>query len=43
MKTPAGICIKQNKVYVTQHHSHCLNVYSTEGNYLNSVGMKGKR
>ena len=43
MNTPAGICIKQNKVYVTQYTSHCLNVYSTEGKFLNSVGMKGKK
>ena len=42
MKEPAGICIKQNKVYVTQNSSHCLNVYSTEGKYLDSVGVKGK-
>ena len=43
MNTPFGICIKQNKVYVTQFSSHCLNVYSTEGKYLNSVGVKGKK
>ena len=43
MGMPIGICIKQNKVYVTQYNSHCLNVYSTEGKYLNSVGMKGKK
>ena len=43
MGMPIGICIKQNKVYVTQFDSHCLNVYSTEGTYLKSVGMKGKR
>ena len=43
MNIPAGICIKQNKVYVTQLWSHCLNVYSTEGKYLKSVGMKGKK
>ena len=42
MKLPVGISIKQNKVYVTQFGSHCLNVYSTEGTYLKSVGMKGK-
>ena len=42
MKEPAGICIKQNKVYVTQFSSNCLNVYSAEGKYLNSVGVKGK-
>ena len=43
MGTPIGICIKQNRVYVTQYDSNCLNVYSTEGKYLNSVGMKGKK
>ena len=43
MNGPAGICIKQNKVYVTQFDSHCLNVYSTEGKYLKSVGVKGKK
>ena len=42
MNVPYGICIKHNKIYVTQYHSHCLNVYSTEGKYLNSVGVKGK-
>ena len=43
MGTPAGICIKHNKVYVTQFSSHCLNVYSTEGKYLNSVGVNGRQ
>ena len=42
MNAPNGICIKQNKIYVTQWRSHCLNVYSTEGKYLNSVGVKGR-
>ena len=42
MNTPTGICIKQNKVYVTQWSSHCLNVYSTEGKCIKSVGVKGK-
>ena len=43
MNRPLGICIKQNKVYVTQYNSHCLNVYSTEGKFLKSVGVKGKK
>ena len=43
MGAPFGICIKQNKVYVTQYSSHCLNVYSTEGKYLKSVGVKGEK
>ena len=43
MNGPVGICFKQNKVYVTQYTSHCLNVYSTEGKFLKSVGVKGKK
>ena len=43
MKSPVGICIKQRNLYVTQYGSHCLNVYSTGGKYLDSVGEKGKK
>ena len=43
MNRPVGICIKQNRVYVTQFSSYCLNMYSTEGKCLNSVGVKGKQ
>ena len=43
MNSPAGICIKHNKVFVTQFSSHCLNVYSTKGKYLSSAGVKGKK
>ena len=42
MDVPSGICIKRNKVYVTQFRSNLLTVYSTEGKYLDSVGGKGK-
>ena len=42
MDLPADICIKHNKVYVTQIKSNLLTVYSTDGNYLKSVGAKGK-
>ena len=42
MDFPAGICIKHNKVYVTQFTSNLLTVYSTDGKYLKSVGGKGK-
>ena len=28
---------------MTQYTSHCLNVYSTEGKCLKSVGVKGKK
>ncbi|KAI6659000.1 E3 ubiquitin-protein ligase TRIM71-like [Oopsacas minuta] len=34
MKGPAGICIKQDKVYVTQVIGNHLNVYSTIGKFL---------
>ena len=42
MDRPCGICIKRNKVYVTQFRSNLLTVYSTDGKYLESVGGKGK-
>ena len=42
MDWPAGICINHSKVYVTQYMSDSLNVYSTEGKFLNSVGKEGK-
>ena len=41
MTTPAGICIYLNKVYVTQYGANSLNVYSTEGRYMQSVGGGG--
>ena len=41
MEGPSDICIKGNKVYVTQSSSHLLTVYSTDGKYLLSVGRKG--
>ena len=43
MNTPGGLCISQNKVLVTQHKSHCLNVYSIGGQFLRSVGKLGER
>ena len=42
MNVPTGICIKHNKVYITQFRSNLLTVYSTDGKYLKSVGGKGK-
>ena len=41
MNGPDNICIRQDKVYVTQFQAHCLNVYSTQGALLRSVGSKG--
>ena len=40
VNNPVGISLGMNKVYVTQWGSHCLNIYSTEGKFLNSVGEK---
>ena len=37
-----GICIKQKRVYITAILTHCLTVYSTEGKFLNSVGVEGR-
>ena len=34
MEAPAGMCIKGNKVYVTQYHGNRVNVYSTMGKFL---------
>ena len=42
MEWPQGICINHSKVYVTQYESNSLNVYSTDGKFLNSVGKEGK-
>ena len=43
MNGPCGICISENKVYVTQYNGNCLTVYSIEGKVLDSVGRKGER
>ncbi|KAI6660698.1 RING finger protein nhl-1-like isoform X2 [Oopsacas minuta] len=42
MDCPAGICIVQDNLYVTQHISCCMNVYSMRGQLLHSVGSEGK-
>ena len=39
---PFSICISRNKVYVTQYRANLLTVYSPDGKYLQSVGVKGK-
>ena len=41
MNTPVGICISQNKVFVTQHTGHCINMYELEGKLIKSVGSYG--
>ena len=41
MNVPMGICISQNKVFVTQHSGHCINMYELEGKLIKSVGSKG--
>ena len=42
MDRPIGICVNQNNVYITQLKSNLLSVYSTDGKYLQLVGVKGK-
>ncbi|KAI6660197.1 PEP-CTERM domain protein [Oopsacas minuta] len=41
MANPVGICISQNKVFVTQCDSHCINKYELEGKLIKSVGSRG--
>ena len=41
MNKPVGICISQNKVFVTQLFGHCINMYELEGKLIKSVGSKG--
>ena len=41
MNRPRGICIFLNKVIVTQHSGHCMNVYGLGGKLLKSVGSEG--
>ena len=43
MNAPIGICISQNKVFVTQLSGHCINMYELEGKLIKSVGSKGNR
>ena len=44
MNGPNGICInKESRVYVTQLFSGCMNVYSTKGDILQSVGKEGNK
>ena len=43
MNSPHGICINLNRVYVTQYYANSLNVYSTEGKYIESVGRRGNK
>ena len=41
MNKPVGICISQNKVFVTQSTGHCINMYELEGKLIKSVGSEG--
>ena len=41
MNEPAGIYISQNKVFVTQHTGHRINMYELEGKLIKSVGSEG--
>ena len=41
MNIPVGICISQNKVFVTQFLGHCINMYELEGKLIKSVGSEG--
>ena len=41
MNRPSGICIFEDKLYVTQAQGNSLNIYSLEGKLLSSIGKEG--
>ena len=41
MSSPRGICISQNKVFVSQYNDHCINIYELEGKLIKSFGSEG--
>ena len=41
MNGPVGICISQNKVFVTVWNGNCINMYELEGKLIKSVGSEG--
>ena len=41
MNAPLGICISQNKVFVSQFLGCCINMYELEGKLVKSVGSEG--
>ncbi|KAI6649672.1 hypothetical protein LOD99_6676 [Oopsacas minuta] len=41
MYYPWGICISQNKLFVTQFYANCINKYELEGKLIKSVGSEG--
>ena len=43
MSGPFGMCISENKLFVIQLKGNTLNVYSTEGKFLQLVGRKGNK
>ena len=43
MKFPAGICFHNDQMFVTQFLGYSVNVYSTNGEYVASVGSRGDK
>ena len=41
MNNPVGICVSQNKVFVTQLLGNCINMYELKGKLIKSVGSEG--
>ena len=41
MNRPAGICISQDNVFVTQLDRYCINMYELKGKLIKSVGSEG--
>ena len=41
MKLPAGMCFREDEVLVTQYGKACINIYTSECKFIESIGNKG--
>ena len=43
MKTPGGVCVSGQYVYVANYRSHCMSVFTIGGLYVTSFGQRGNK
>ena len=43
LKKPRGLCVRGQYVYVTDINSHCVFVFTTDGEYVTSFGQGGQK
>lgn len=41
MNYPYGIAIRESTLYITQHSSHCINLYRSDGTFLQKICHQG--